>query len=62
MNKKMAESFLYLIIGVAIIYAVEIEILKLPELFVILLDFAAFAAILHGAFELYNIIAFGEPS
>lgn len=54
MNKKV-ENSIYIIIGAILIVIVELKLIHLAEILALTLGFIGFAALLKGAFGLYNL-------
>ncbi len=55
MRNKTLSNVLFIIIGILIIFILELKFVKLPELLVILLGFIGFALIINSAFEIISI-------
>jgi hypothetical protein len=53
MEQKYMKNGLFIVAGLILITAVELKLLQLNELFVLIVGFIGFAALLNGAFGLY---------
>jgi uncharacterized membrane protein len=56
MDKKIVENVLFIIVGVILLGVVELKLINLTDILTIIVGFIGFAALLNGAFGLYNII------
>lgn len=54
MNKKV-ENLIFVIVGAILLVLVEFKLIHLAEILAIILGFIGFAALLNGAFGLYNL-------
>lgn len=56
MREKLVEYSLFTIAGVIVLAAVELKFIHVSEIFMIILGFIGFVALLHGVFGLYNTL------
>lgn len=56
MNKKLIESLLFMVVGLAMFLVVELKYLQFTELFMILMGFIGLAAVFNGIFGFYEAI------
>ncbi|MCE5214984.1 MAG: hypothetical protein LLF83_09740 [Methanobacterium sp.] len=57
MREKIVENVLFIIAGVIVLLAVELKFIHLNEIIMIVLGFVGFAALLNGAYGLYNTLS-----
>lgn len=56
MDQKVIEKILYIILGIVILVALDLNVVEIPKLFEILLGTAGFAVITMGLFELHSTL------
>jgi hypothetical protein len=56
MREKILENVLFIVAGVVVLLAVELKFIQLNEIIMIILGFVGFAALLNGAYGLYNTL------
>ncbi len=60
MENEILENILFVIAGGLVLVALEIKLVQIPEIFLIILSFIGFAALLQGIFGLYNVFTSKE--
>jgi hypothetical protein len=57
MREKLVENILFIVAGAIVLLAVELKLIHLNEILMIVLGFIGFAALLNGAYGLYNTLS-----
>jgi len=62
MENKILENILFAVAGGLVLAAVELKLVQIPEIFLIVLSFIGFAALLQGIYGLYYFLTTKEKT
>jgi len=60
MENKILENILFTVAGGLVLAAVELKLVQIPEIFLIVLSFIGFAALLQGIYGLHYLLTTKE--